>query len=75
MARSTFREDAPQAPLDDKIVTAWNGMMISALARASQALSEPRYLEYAQVTARFLETHLYDSQDRQAVAQLSCWRS
>jgi uncharacterized protein len=51
----------PRPPLDDKIVTAWNGMMISALARASQTLDEPRYLERAQATAKFLETHLYDS--------------
>jgi uncharacterized protein YyaL (SSP411 family) len=55
------RARRPQPPLDDKIVTAWNGMMISALARASQALDEPRYLESAQATAKFLETHLYES--------------
>jgi uncharacterized protein YyaL (SSP411 family) len=55
------RSHRPQPPLDDKIVTAWNGMMISALARASQALDEPRYLESAQATAKFLETHLHDS--------------
>jgi uncharacterized protein YyaL (SSP411 family) len=55
------RARRPQPPLDDKIVTAWNGMMISALARASQALDEPRYLERAQTTAKFLESHLYDS--------------
>jgi uncharacterized protein YyaL (SSP411 family) len=55
------RSRRPRPPLDDKIVTAWNGMMISALSRASQALDEPRYLERAQVTARFLESHLYDS--------------
>ncbi|MGH9711815.1 MAG: thioredoxin domain-containing protein [Candidatus Acidiferrales bacterium] len=54
------RSRRPQPPLDDKIVTAWNGMMISALARASQALDEPRYLERAQATAKFLEMHLYD---------------
>src|SRR5260370_14277057 len=36
-------------------------MMVSALARASQALDEPHYLESAQTTAKFLETHLYDS--------------
>jgi uncharacterized protein YyaL (SSP411 family) len=36
-------------------------MMVSALARASQALDESRYLESAQATATFLETHLYDS--------------
>jgi uncharacterized protein YyaL (SSP411 family) len=55
------RTRRPQPPLDDKIVTAWNGMMVSALARASQALDEPRYLASAQATAKFLETHLYDS--------------
>jgi uncharacterized protein len=55
------RSSRPRPPVDDKIVTAWNGMMISALARASQALDEPRYLERAQSTAKFLETHLYDS--------------
>jgi uncharacterized protein len=55
------RSHRPQPPLDDKIVTAWNGMMISALAWASQALDEPRYLESAQATAKFLETHLYNS--------------
>jgi uncharacterized protein YyaL (SSP411 family) len=55
------RSHRPRPPLDDKIVTAWNGMMISALARASQALSEPHYLERAQATAEFLETHLCDS--------------
>jgi len=55
------RAHRPRPPLDDKIVTAWNGLMISALARASQTLDEPRYLERAQATAKFLETHLYDS--------------
>jgi uncharacterized protein len=55
------RSRRPWPPLDDKIVTAWNGMVISALARASQALDDPRYLESAQATAKFLETHLYDS--------------
>ena len=35
--------------------------MVSALARASKALDDPRYLESAQATAKFLEAHLYDS--------------
>jgi uncharacterized protein YyaL (SSP411 family) len=55
------RARRPHPPLDDKIVAAWNGMMISALARASQALDEPRYLERAQATAQFLKANLYDS--------------
>ncbi len=54
------RSRRPRPPIDDKIVTAWNGMMISALARASQAFDQPRYLERAEVTAKFVEAHLYN---------------
>ncbi|MCB9793719.1 MAG: DUF255 domain-containing protein [Alphaproteobacteria bacterium] len=39
---------------DDKVVTAWNGLMIGALAQAGDALAEPRYLEAAARAARFL---------------------
>lgn len=54
------RNRRPRPPLDDEIVTAWNGMMISALAGASQALDEPRYLRSARATAKFLQANLYD---------------
>jgi len=54
------RSRRPRPPTDDKIVTAWNGMMISALARASAAFNEPRYLEAANSTEKFVEAHLYD---------------
>jgi uncharacterized protein YyaL (SSP411 family) len=40
--------------LDDKRLTAWNGLMISALARSARALNEPRYMEAAQKAAAFL---------------------
>src|SRR5712691_4037065 len=42
---------------------------VSALARASQAFDDPRYLESAQTTAKFLEAHLYDAKTRKL------WRS
>src|SRR5260370_2762865 len=56
------RSHRPQPPLEDKIVTAWDGLMISALARASPALGEPRYLQSAQPPTMFPATHPYDSQ-------------
>jgi uncharacterized protein YyaL (SSP411 family) len=40
--------------LDDKILTSWNGLTISAFARGYQVLLEPRYLEAAQRAARFV---------------------
>ncbi len=38
---------------DDKILTDWNGMMIAALARASQVLDEKKYLQAAVKAADF----------------------
>lgn len=54
----TLRARRPRPHLDDKILTAWNGLMISAFARAGAAFSEPRYLEAAGRAAEFLRTHL-----------------
>jgi len=44
---SAQRALRPRPPVDTKIITAWNGLMISALAKASQALNEPKYLDAA----------------------------
>jgi uncharacterized protein YyaL (SSP411 family)/aryl-alcohol dehydrogenase-like predicted oxidoreductase len=40
--------------LDDKIITAWNGMMISAMAEAARVLDRSDYLDAAQTAADFL---------------------
>jgi uncharacterized protein YyaL (SSP411 family)/aryl-alcohol dehydrogenase-like predicted oxidoreductase len=45
--------------LDDKILTAWNGMMISAMAEAARVFGETRYRDAAMQTADFLlKTHV-----------------
>ncbi len=55
------REKRPRPHLDDKIITGWNGLMISAFSKAYQVLDEPRYLEAAERSARFIINNLYDN--------------
>lgn len=45
--------------LDDKILTSWNGLMISALCKGFQVLQHPSYLVAAQQAATFLRQHMY----------------
>ena len=56
-----LRKKRPRPHLDDKVITAWNGLMISALARGYQVLRENRYLEAAERAASFLAERLYDA--------------
>jgi len=49
-ARNTRR----QPRLDDKVLTAWNGLMIAAMAVAARELAEPAYLAAAERAADFV---------------------
>ncbi len=53
------RAQRPRPHLDDKILTGWNGLALSAFARAAHALGEPSFLAAAEAAARFLHTHLW----------------
>ncbi|ACB74914.1 thioredoxin domain-containing protein [Opitutus terrae] len=60
------RAQRPRPLRDDKIITAWNGLMISALAKAHVVLelaedaAETLYLGAATRTAEFVERELFD---------------
>jgi uncharacterized protein YyaL (SSP411 family) len=54
------RSRRPRPPVDDKILTAWNGLAISALARGGQVLEQSRYLAAAEAATRFLHSRLYN---------------
>ena len=56
-----IRAARPRPSRDDKVIASWNGMMISAFARAAQVFEQPRYLEAAIGSARFVESRMYDS--------------
>ncbi len=53
------RAKRPRPQRDDKIVTAWNGLMLSAFARAYQVLGDRAYLEAANNAADFVKEKLY----------------
>jgi uncharacterized protein YyaL (SSP411 family) len=59
------RQKRPQPNLDDKVLVSWNGLMISALARAYQVLNDPSYLRAAENSSDFILTKLYDSKRKQ----------
>ena len=62
------RAGRPRPHLDDKILTAWNGLMIAATARAArQMVDSPRRSEWraaAVNAARFAHTHLWRPTER-----------
>jgi uncharacterized protein len=47
--------------LDDKVLTAWNGLMISAFAKGGAILSEPSYSAAAARAAEFILSRMYDA--------------
>lgn len=58
------RETRIHPQKDDKILTDWNGLMISAFARASQVLGEERYAEIATQATEFVLTELTEDSGR-----------
>jgi uncharacterized protein len=48
------REKRPKPDRDEKIITAWNGLMITALAHGSSVLGDSRYLDSATRCAEFI---------------------
>ena len=61
------RRPRPQPPRDDKVITAWNGLAITALTEAAVALDDPRLTEAAaRCAAAVLDLHLVDGRLRRA---------
>ncbi|MFS0656890.1 thioredoxin domain-containing protein [Bacillus sp. 179-C3.3 HS] len=52
------REQRPAPLVDDKVLTSWNALMISALAKAGSVFDLKESISMAQQAMSFLETHL-----------------
>lgn len=59
-----YRRRRTRLHLDDKILTAWNGLAIAALAKAARVLGEPRYLKDAQSCHEFICSRLKTADGR-----------
>jgi uncharacterized protein len=58
------RSTRKQPRLDDKVIAAWNGLMIGAFARAGAELQEPSYVDAADKAARFILSGMRDAEGR-----------
>ncbi|KAH0533718.1 hypothetical protein KQX54_000856 [Cotesia glomerata] len=66
------RSQRPRPNLDDKIITTWNGLMISGLAYVGVAIKNKQYIQYAEDNANFIERYLYDKMN---ILLQSCYRA
>jgi uncharacterized protein YyaL (SSP411 family) len=57
------RASRPRPHLDDKVLTAWNGLMIAAFARAGRVV-DAGFTADAERAARFIERHLWKPETR-----------
>jgi uncharacterized protein YyaL (SSP411 family) len=64
------RQRRPKPACDDKVLTAWNGLMVSALTAAHVATGERSYLDRARKTAGFALRTLRDANGQPRVS----WR-
>ncbi len=61
-SRDILYQERNRRPLplrDDKVLTSWNGLMISAYARAGFVLGDQKYIDIASRASRFILDHLY----------------
>jgi len=60
----TVRSKRIRPLLDDKVLTSWNALMISAFARASRVFNDPEFEKMATRAADFIFNNLFDDSGR-----------
>ncbi|XP_062447429.1 spermatogenesis-associated protein 20 isoform X9 [Rhea pennata] len=69
---SAARAQRPRPHLDTKMLTSWNGLMISGFAQAGATLAKEEYVSRAVQAANFLRRHLFDPTSGKLLR--SCYR-
>jgi uncharacterized protein YyaL (SSP411 family) len=59
------RDKRPRPHLDDKVLVSWNGLMISAFARAYQVLGDTQYSTSAERASEFILNKLYNPKKKE----------
>ncbi|MBL8235940.1 MAG: thioredoxin domain-containing protein [Bryobacterales bacterium] len=57
-----YRNMRARPHLDDKVLTSWNGLMISAFAKGAQVLGDPSYVQAARRAAANITATMYNSE-------------
>ena len=57
-----LRSQRVRPGLDHKVLTAWNALMIKAMAQAARAIDDPRYLQSAERAKSFIHHQLWHEQ-------------
>lgn len=58
------RQKRPKPHVDTKIVTSWNGLMISGFSKAAFALNDQKYADRAILAGNFIKKYLYNSESK-----------
>ncbi|MCK5396398.1 MAG: thioredoxin domain-containing protein [Gammaproteobacteria bacterium] len=59
----------PRPQLDDKVITAWNGMLVSAFSKASITFDDKSLLGDALQILSYAKNHLYDDSNKKLLRQ------
>lgn len=59
------RQERPKPHVDVKIITSWNGLMISGYAKAGFVLKQQNYITRAIEAASFIKKYLYNDETKQ----------
>ncbi len=70
VAMSGFRATRPKPLIDDKILTSWNGLAISALSKAYQVFERDSYLSAAKAAASFIMQNLTQEEEKSGMLHL-----